>query len=145
MALIQSPHACPVPVRSLLIDYGVKRGAITNPLALVAPGPVSIAGSVPPDPLPDHRHAGSRIIRYIKIEGPKLYGMFVNTLITEEFKGQDLTSKTSIWVKRKHIASQEEAEIKITRQPVTLYAMKDVYRYGKNLKFLVTGPCQLPS
>ena len=82
---------------------------------------------------------------YIKIEGPKLYGMFVNTLITEEFKGQDLTSQTSIWVKRKHIASQEEAEIKITRQPVTLYAMKDVYRYGKNLKFLVTGPCQLPS
>ena len=82
---------------------------------------------------------------YIKIEGPKLYGMFVNTLITEEFKGQDLTSKTSIWVKRTHIASQEEAEIKITRQPVTLYAMKDVYRYGKNLKFLVTGPCQLPT
>jgi hypothetical protein len=82
---------------------------------------------------------------YIKIEGPKLYGMFVNTLITEEFKGQDLTSQTSIWVKRKHIASQEEAEIKITRQPVTLYAMKDVHRYGKNLKFLVTGSCQLPS
>ncbi len=82
---------------------------------------------------------------YIKIEGPKLYGMFVNTLITEEFKGQDLTSKTSIWVKRTHIASQNETEIKITRQPVTLYAMKDVYRYGKNLKFLVTGPCQLPS
>ena len=82
---------------------------------------------------------------YIKIEGPKLYGMFVNTLITEEFKGQDLTSQTSIWVKRKHIASQEEAEIKITRQPVSLYAMKDVHRYGKNLKFLVTGPCQLPS
>lgn len=82
---------------------------------------------------------------YIKIEGPKLYAMFVNTLVTEEFSGQDLTSKTSIWVKRKHIASQEESEIKITRQPVTLYAMKDVYRYGKNLKFLVTGPCQLPS
>lgn len=82
---------------------------------------------------------------YIKIEGPKLYGMFVNTLITEEFKGQDLTSKTSIWVKRKHVASQEETEIKITRQPVTLYAMKDVQRYGKNLKFLVTGPCQLPT
>ena len=82
---------------------------------------------------------------YIKIEGPKLYGMFVNTLITEEFKGQDLTSKTSIWVKRTHIASQNETEIKITRQPVTLYAMKDVHRYGKNLKFLVTGPCQLPS
>jgi len=82
---------------------------------------------------------------YIKIEGPKLYASFVNTLITEEFKGQDLTSKTSIWVKRTHIASQEEAEIKITRQPVTLYAMKDVYRYGKNLKFLVTGPCQLPT
>ena len=82
---------------------------------------------------------------YIKIEGPKLYGMFVNTLITEEFKGQDLTSKTSIWVKRTHIASQNETEIKITRQPVTLYAMKDVQRYGKNLKFLVTGPCQLPT
>ena len=82
---------------------------------------------------------------YIKIEGPKLYGMFVNTLITEEFKGQDLTSKTSIWVKRKHVASQDETEIKITRQPVTLYAMKDVQRYGKNLKFLVTGPCQLPT
>jgi len=82
---------------------------------------------------------------YIKIEGPKLYGMFVNTLITEEFKGQDLTSKTSIWVKRTHIASQNETEIKISRQPVTLYAMKDVHRYGKNLKFLVTGPCQLPS
>ena len=82
---------------------------------------------------------------YIKIEGPKLYGMFVNTLITEEFKGQDLTSKNSIWVKRKHVASQDETEIKITRQPVTLYAMKDVQRYGKNLKFLVTGPCQLPT
>ena len=82
---------------------------------------------------------------YIHIEGPKLYATFVNTLVTEEFNGQDLTSKTSIWVKRKHLASQEESEIKITRQPVTLYAMKDVHRYGKNLKFLVTGPCQLPS
>ena len=82
---------------------------------------------------------------YIKVEGPKLYGMFVNTLTTEEFKGQDLTSKTSIWVKRKHLVSQEESEIKITRQPVTLYASKDVQRYGKNLKFLVTGPCQLPA
>ncbi len=82
---------------------------------------------------------------YINIEGPKLYAMFVNTLVTEEFNGQDLTSKTSIWVKRKHLASQEESEIKITRQPVTLYAMKDVHRYGKNLKFLVTGSCQLPS
>jgi len=82
---------------------------------------------------------------YIKIEGPKLYATFVNTLITDEFKGQDLTSKTSIWVKRKHLASQEETEIKITRQPVTLYASKDVQRYGKTLKFLVTGPCQLPT
>jgi hypothetical protein len=82
---------------------------------------------------------------YIKIEGPKLYATFVNTLITEEFKGQDLTSKTSIWVKRTHIASQDETEIKITRQPVTLYASKDVQRYGKNLKFLVTGACQLPA
>jgi hypothetical protein len=82
---------------------------------------------------------------YIKIEGPKLYASFVNTLITEEFKGQDLTSKTSIWVKRTHIASQDETEIKITRQPVTLYASKDVQRYGKNLKFLVTGTCQLPA
>jgi hypothetical protein len=82
---------------------------------------------------------------YIKVEGPKMYGMFVNTLTTEEFKGQDLTSKTSIWVKRKHLVSQEETEIKITRQPVTLYASKDVQRYGKNLKFLVTGPCQLPA
>ena len=81
---------------------------------------------------------------YIKIEGPKLYGMFVNTLITEEFKGQDLTSKTSIWVKRKHVASQEETEIKIMRQPVYLKAMKDVKRYGKDLKLLVSGPCQLP-
>jgi hypothetical protein len=82
---------------------------------------------------------------YIKIEGPKLYGMFVNTLITEEFKGQDLTSKTSIWVKRTHVTSLEETEVKITRQPVTLYAIKDVFRYGKHLKFLVTGPCQLPA
>jgi hypothetical protein len=82
---------------------------------------------------------------YIKIEGPKLYATFVNTLITEEYQGQDLTSKTSIWVKRKHIASLEETEIKITRQPVTLFASKDVQRYGKSLKFLVTGPCQLPT
>jgi hypothetical protein len=82
---------------------------------------------------------------YIKVEGPKLYGMFVNTLTTEEFKGQDLTSKTSIWIKRKHLVSQEESEIKITRQPVTLFASKDVQRYGKNLKFVVTGPCQLPA
>lgn len=82
---------------------------------------------------------------YIKIEGPKLYATFVNTLTTEEFKGQDLTSKTSIWVKRKHVVSQEETDIKITRQPVTLFVSKDVQRYGKTLKFLVTGTCQLPA
>ncbi len=82
---------------------------------------------------------------YVKIEGPKLYAMFVNTLTTEEFKGQDLTSKTSIWVKRTQIASQEETDIKITRQPVTLFASKDIQRYGKQLKFVVTGPCQLPA
>jgi hypothetical protein len=82
---------------------------------------------------------------YIKIEGPKLYATFVNSLITQEYKGQDLTSKTSIWVKRTHIASQQETEIKITRQPVTLFASKDVQRYGKSLKFLINGPCQLPT
>lgn len=82
---------------------------------------------------------------YIKIEGPKLYATFVNTLITAEYKGQDLTSKTSIWAKRTHIASQQETDIKITRQPVTLFASKDVQRYGKSLKFLVTGPCRLPT
>jgi len=82
---------------------------------------------------------------YIKMEGPKLYNMFVNTLISSEFEGTDLTSDSSIWVKRRHIQSKEETEIKIKRQPVMVSAMKDVHRYGKDLKLLVTGPCQLPT
>ena len=81
---------------------------------------------------------------YIKMEGPKLYNMFANTIISPEFEGQDLTSDTSIWVRRKNVQSKEETEIKIMRQPVYLKAMKDVKRYGKDLKLLVTGPCQLP-
>ena len=81
---------------------------------------------------------------YIKMEGPKLYNMFANTIITPEFEGQDLTSDTSIWVRRKNVQSKEETEIKIMRQPVYLKAMKDVKRYGRELKLLVTGPCQLP-
>jgi len=82
---------------------------------------------------------------YIKMEGPKLYNMFVNTLTSTEFEGTDLTSDTSIWVKRRSIQSKEETEIKIKREPVFVKAIKDVRRYGKDLKLVVSGPCQLPS
>ena len=81
---------------------------------------------------------------YIKMDGPKLYNMFANTIISPEFEGQDLTSDTSIWVRRKNVQTKEETEIKITRHPVTVKAMKDVKRYGKDMKLLVSGPCQLP-
>ena len=82
---------------------------------------------------------------YIKIDGPKLYTFFVNTLKTPEFEGMDLTSKTSLWVKRKNTQNMEESEVKINREPVNIKAIKDVQRYGKKLKFFVTGPCQLPT
>jgi hypothetical protein len=39
----------------------------------------------------------------------------------------------------------EESEVKINREPVNIKAIKVVQRYGKKLKFFVTGPCQLPS
>lgn len=81
---------------------------------------------------------------YIKMDGPKLYNMFVNTLISPEFEGTDLTSDTSIWVRRRNLQTKEEAEIKIRRQPVFVQAFKDVKRYGKEMKFLVSGPCKLP-
>ena len=81
---------------------------------------------------------------YIKMDGPKLYNMFVNTLTSPEFEGTDLTSDTSIWVKRRSLQTQEETEIKIRRQPVFVQALKDVKRYGKDMKFLVNGPCKLP-
>jgi hypothetical protein len=81
---------------------------------------------------------------YVKIDGPKLYTFFVNTLKTPEFEGMDLTSKTSLWVKRKNTKTMEESEVKINREPVNIKAIKDVQRYGKKLKFFVTGPCQLP-
>ena len=81
---------------------------------------------------------------YIKMEGPKLYTFFVNTLRTPEFEGLDLTSKTSLWVKRKNLQTMEESEVKINREPVNIKAIEDVQRYGKKLKFYVEGPCQLP-
>ena len=81
---------------------------------------------------------------YIKIDGPKLYTFFVNTLKTPEFEGMDLTSKTSLWVKRKNTKTMEESEVKINREPVNIKAIKVVQRYGRKLKFFVTGPCQLP-
>jgi len=81
---------------------------------------------------------------YIRIDGPKLYNFFVNSLRTTEFEGMDLTSKTSMWVKRKNLQTLEESEIKINREPVSIKAIKDVQRYGKKLKFYANGPCQLP-
>ena len=81
---------------------------------------------------------------YIRMDGPKLYTFFVNTLRTPEFEGMDLTSKTSLWVKRKNLQTMEESEVKINREPVSIKAIKVVQRYGKKLKFFVTGPCQLP-
>jgi hypothetical protein len=81
---------------------------------------------------------------YIRMDGPKLYTFFVNTLRTPEYEGFDLTSKTSLWVKRKNLQTQEESEVKINREPVHIKAIKDVQRYGKRLKFFVSGPCQLP-
>lgn len=81
---------------------------------------------------------------YIRMDGPKLYTFFVNTLRTPEFEGMDLTSKTSLWVKRKNLQTMEESEVKINREPVNIKAIKVVQRYGKKLKFFVTGPCQLP-
>jgi hypothetical protein len=81
---------------------------------------------------------------YIRMDGPKLYTFFVNTLRTPEFEGMDLSSKTSLWVKRKNLQTMEESEVKINREPVNIKAIKVVQRYGKKLKFFVTGPCQLP-
>jgi len=145
------PIANPARPRISLIFLALVACLLTSPRALAYTLTCDVQGSFPEmdkisvEPASvkvDITSIGDHL--YIKMDGPKLYTFFVNTLRTAEFEGMDLTSKTSLWVKRKNLQTMEESEIKINREPVNIKAIKDVQRYGKKLKFFVTGPCQLP-
>lgn len=79
---------------------------------------------------------------YFKVAGPPYYEMQVSSLVTEEFKGENLFSASQLGARRQHRSSQRESEILIERGSLELSAHNDVSVGGKTQRFKYAGKCR---
>jgi hypothetical protein len=80
---------------------------------------------------------------FLKINGPKLYQVQINSLATEEFDGKNLTTAKEMGAYKKHRKTGAESEIRLQREPIMLHAFHDVSYNGKITRVHVDGPCTL--
>lgn len=105
-------------------------GRLPEPAARVAPARVSIELQV------IGRHL------YFNVSGPSHYQMRVSTLVTEEFKGENLTSNTQLGARRTERRTDKETELLIERGSLELSAHHDVSVGGKVQRFKYSGKCR---
>lgn len=79
---------------------------------------------------------------YFKVLGPTFYEMQVSSLVTEEFKGENLFSASQLGARRQHRSSQRESEIVIERGSLELSAHNDVSVGGRTQRFKYAGKCR---
>lgn len=81
---------------------------------------------------------------FLKTVGSKYYQLVVNSLVTQDYEGKNLTTEKAMGAFRKHKKTGYESEVLIDRQSVVLTAFHDVEENGKKLRVQFTGPCTLP-
>ena len=79
---------------------------------------------------------------YFTVVGPGHYAMRVSTLVTEEFKGENLTSSSQLGARRLERKSERETELLIERGSMELSAHHDVSLGGKVQRFKYAGKCR---
>lgn len=79
---------------------------------------------------------------YFKVLGPAPFEMWVSTLVTEDYKGENLTSATHLGARREDRRSQQQSEILIDRSNMELAAHHDVGPAGRAQRFSYTGKCR---
>ena len=79
---------------------------------------------------------------YYNVSGPTYYEMRVSTLVTEDFKGENLMSSTHMGARRQQRSNRQETEILIDRASMELSAHNDVSLAGKPQRFQYTGKCR---
>lgn len=79
---------------------------------------------------------------YFNVSGPPYYAMRVSTLVTDDFKGENLFSSSQLGARRQQRSNQHETEILIDRASMELTAHNDVSRAGKTLRFSYAGKCR---
>lgn len=79
---------------------------------------------------------------YFHVVGPTHYEMRVSTLVTDDYRGENLTSGDQIGARRQQRSSQRESEIVIERGSMELSAHNDVALAGKTTRFKYTGKCK---
>jgi hypothetical protein len=78
---------------------------------------------------------------FLKINGPTLYQVQINSLSTDEFDGKNLTTAKAMGAYKKHKKTGWESEIVLAREPIMLHAYHDVNYQGKVTRVHVDGPC----
>lgn len=79
---------------------------------------------------------------YYTVAGPAPYAMRVSTLVTEDFKGENLTTSSQLGARRQQRSNQQETEIVIERGSMELSAYHDVAQGGKLQRFRYSGKCR---
>ncbi len=79
---------------------------------------------------------------YFTVIGPTHYAMRVSTLVSEDFKGENLTSSSQIGARRMERSTSKETELLIERGSMELSAHNDVSLAGKVQRFTYAGKCR---
>ena len=110
--------------------------------------PCEVQGSIPA--LKDRKLDAAKVVVeiqslgkniFLKINGPTLYQVQINSLATEEFDGKNLTTAKEMGAYKKHRKTGAESEIRLERQPIVLHAYHDVDYQGKMTRVHVDGLC----
>ena len=80
---------------------------------------------------------------FMRVNGSKYYNVTVNSLVTDEFVGKDLTTNKEMGAHRRFLKSGLESEIRIARQTVYLHAFHDTDYQGKRVRVFIEGPCKV--
>ena len=81
---------------------------------------------------------------YFKVQGPKPYEMFINTLTTDQFVGKNLTNASGMGIQQKTLATGEMRELRIARANMALSGYSDIVYRRKNHRMGIQGQCRPP-
>ena len=79
---------------------------------------------------------------YFKLQGPKPYEMFINTLTTDQFVGKNLTNASSMGIQQKTVANGELRELRIARANMALSGYADIPHQRKTQRMNLQGQCK---
>ncbi len=81
---------------------------------------------------------------FFKVQGPKPYEMFINTLTTDQMAGKNLTNASGMGIQQKTLANAEMRELRIARANMALSGYSDITYRGKKHRMTIQGQCRPP-